>query len=75
MFEFQNNLPFFSIIFFIIFYVLIIKLKPSFIFYKDNTLKEFGIGYKNKTIIPLWLVAIILAILSYIIAMYFGYLY
>lgn len=75
MYDFQNNLPFVSIIFFIILYGFVIKLKPSLIFHKNNSLKDFGVGYKNKTIIPLWLVSIILAIISYIIALYFGYLY
>lgn len=75
MYDFQNNLPFFAIIFFIILYGLVIKIKPSIIFYKDSTLKDFGVGYKNKTIVPLWLIAILLAICSYLIALCFGYLY
>ena len=40
--------------------------KPNVIFDKNGKLREFGIGYKNKTIIPLWLAVIILAIVSYL---------
>ena len=28
-------------------------------------LREFGIGYKNKTVVPIWLATIILAFMSY----------
>ena len=45
------------------------------LFYEDGTLKEFGLGYKNKTILPIWLVAVVVAILSYMVVMYVGYLY
>jgi hypothetical protein len=34
-------------------------------FDKNGKPREFGIGYKNKTILPLWLMVIILAILIY----------
>jgi hypothetical protein len=71
----RDNITFCAIIIFLTIYVLIIQMRPSMIFYKDGTLKEFGVGYRNKTIIPIWLAAIILAILSYIIIMYIAYLY
>lgn len=70
MFEFQNNstVLFLIILFHNILYVLIIKIKTSlFIFYKRQYSKRNGIGYKNKTIISTMVIAIILAILSYII--------
>ena len=31
----------------------------------------FGVGYKNKTVLPIWLVAITLAILSYLTILYY----
>ena len=40
--------------------------KPNIIFDKNGKPREFGIGYKNKTIVPLWLTVIILAIVSYL---------
>ena len=72
---FERNALFFSVLFFVLIYCALIKLKPELIFYKDGTLKDFGIGYKNKTIMPLWLVSIFLAIISSILALYFVYLY
>jgi hypothetical protein len=32
--------------------------------------RRFGIGYKNKTVVPIWLFAIILAILIYVGVIY-----
>jgi hypothetical protein len=41
-------------------------MKPSFLYNTDGSIREFGVGYKNKTIMPVWLVSIILGILCYI---------
>lgn len=46
-------------------------LKPSFLYNKDGSIREFGIGYKNKTILPIWLLSLILGILSYLIVMFY----
>jgi hypothetical protein len=37
---------------------------------EDGSLRQFGIGFKRKTVIPAWLVAIIIAILSYLLVLY-----
>ena len=66
----KKNIISFSVIVFVLVYVIIIKLKPNFLYTRDGTLRSFGLGYKNKTIIPLWLVAIIISILSYIVILY-----
>jgi len=34
--------------------------------------RQFGIGYKQKTVIPIWIAAIVLAILSYLLIYYLG---
>jgi hypothetical protein len=44
---------------------------PHFLYNQDGSLREFGIGYKKKTVIPIWLVALILAILSYLFVLYY----
>jgi hypothetical protein len=46
-------------------------LKPGFLYKPDGSIREFGIGYKNKTIIPIWLLSIILGILSYLFVLYY----
>jgi|1048.fasta_scaffold03355_2 hypothetical protein len=71
----RTNASLCAIIVFLGLYAIIIKFKPKLIFYEDGTIKDFGLGYKNKTILPIWLVAVVLAILSYIIVLYIGYLY
>ena len=68
----SENLTLCSIILFFVIYILIIMLKPNLLFNKEtNSLREFGIGYKNKTILPTWLVAIIIAILCYYGLLYY----
>jgi hypothetical protein len=41
---------------------------------KNGSFRQFGVGYKNTTILPLWLVSIMLAILSYFVCIYFIHL-
>ena len=45
----------------------IILLKPRFCYDNEKNLKQFGIGSK-KTIFPLWLLIIFVALLSYYIS-------
>jgi hypothetical protein len=60
-----------SILMYICIYMFIMYLKPSFIFNKNGSLREFGIGSRNKTIIPIWFLAIFIATLSYFSVMYY----
>jgi hypothetical protein len=46
----------------------LLYMRPSIFYNKDGSLKQFGTGGKGKTLIPLWLVILLLAILSYYIA-------
>lgn len=55
------------LIFSIVFYSVYVT-KPYSFFREDGSLREFGIGYVEKTIIPLWLFSICLAIFAYLIA-------
>ena len=51
----------------VLFLAALHSLKPGFAYNQDGGIRPFGIGYRSKTVIPLWLIAIILAVLSYII--------
>ena len=59
-----------SIILFILGFSIVHLVKPNIIYNEDGSLREFGVGYRRKTIIPLWLVVFILAICSYYAAFY-----
>lgn len=65
-----NNINLVSVVIFLLLFALIIFIKPTIIFDKNGRPREFGIGYKNKTILPLWLMVIILAIISYLFIVY-----
>jgi hypothetical protein len=63
----RENVTLTSTILFIILFIIIQIIKPTFLYNKDGSLREFGIGYKNKTIFPVWLLSIILGILCYLV--------
>lgn len=63
---------FLAILIFVTVYVTVNIIQPNFIYnHKTNSLRPFGVGYKNTTVLSLWLVSIILAILSYFSVIYF----
>jgi hypothetical protein len=61
----KNKVSFAIILFALFFSIIHFLVKPSLVYMPDGSFREFGVGYKNKTVFPIWLVAIILAILSY----------
>ena len=67
----QHNIVLCSIIVFLIVFTLLFYLKPKFLFNDDGSLKEFGIGYKNKTVFPLWVFSIVLGVLSYLLILFY----
>ena len=67
----KNNVTLVAIVIFLAFFTLTVLLKPAFIFNRDGSCRKFGIGFKNKTVIPIWLISIIFGILSYFAALYF----
>jgi len=67
----RQNIISFSIVLFLISFSLVHIIKPNFIYNKDGTFRDFGLGYRNKTILPMWLIVIITAILCYLSVLYF----
>jgi hypothetical protein len=67
----KKNTTSVAILLFIGIFFIIQQFKPSFIYRKDGSLRQFGIGYKEKTVLPVWLMAIVIAILSYLFVMYY----
>jgi hypothetical protein len=66
-----ENRTLISIILFVLIFGAIQIMKPSCFYNKDGSVREFGVGYKNKTIFPIWLLSILLGILSYLAVMYY----
>jgi hypothetical protein len=60
-----------AILLFIITFYSIQYFSPAFLYKKDGSLRQFGLGYKEKTILPIWLIALVLSILSYLLVMYY----
>jgi hypothetical protein len=67
----RENILLISIILFISIFGLIQMFKPACFYNKDGSIRDFGIGYRNKTIFPIWLMSLVLGILCYLAVLYF----
>jgi len=67
----RDNVTLVSIILFIVIFSMIQLSKPAFLYNTDGSIREFGVGYKNKTILPIWLLSIVLGIICYLIVVYY----
>lgn len=67
----RENATVVSVVLFIIIFGIIQTIKPTCFYNKDGSIREFGIGYKNKTILPIWLLSIVLGIVCYLTVMYY----
>ena len=67
----RNNTTMSAIIIFLLVFGFIQLTKPAFLYNSDGSIREFGVGYKNKTILPIWLLSILLGILSYLFVLYY----
>ena len=62
----RMNILNFSILVFLITFTSLHVVKPSFLYDEDGAFRKFGLGYRHKTVVPIWLMAIVLAIFSYL---------
>jgi len=60
-----------TIFLFLVLFLGVHLLKPGFIYNTDGSFREFGVGYRHKTVIPIWVISIVLAILSYVAVSYY----
>jgi len=67
----RRNVTGFSVLLFMILYMSIIFLKPIVLFDANGGLRSFGLGSTKKTVLPMWLIAIVLAILSYLAVLFY----
>lgn len=55
-----------SILLFLALFSIVHITKPSLLYSEEGGFRQFGVGYRHKTVIPIWGVAIVLAIFSYL---------
>ncbi len=67
----RKNITSFAIVLYFICFVVIYYSKPSIMFNEDGSVKEFGVGYRKKTVVPLWFALIIISVLSYMSIQYY----
>jgi hypothetical protein len=64
-FVYQHKL-YIAIFIFLCCFLVVHNIKPSFLYNDEGGFRPFGLGYSHKTVVPMWAVAIILAIFSYL---------
>jgi len=63
----------FSITLFVILFTMFHFMKPGLMYNKDGSFRKFGVGVREKTVISIWIVAIVLAILCYVGVGFYAY--
>ena len=59
-----------AILLFIVIFSMIHLFKPTLVYNTDGSLRPFGIGYRKKTVVPMWLVVFLLAIFTFTASLY-----
>ena len=62
----RENTPLAAIILFLFIFGSIQMMKPACFYNKYGSIRHFGVGYRNKTILPIWLLSLVLGILCYL---------
>jgi len=60
-----------SILIFLVVFSIIHISKPSILYNEEGGFRPFGVGYRHKTVIPIWGVSIVVAIFSYLAVLYY----
>jgi hypothetical protein len=61
-----NHRSVYSVLFYVLLIALIIVIKPSWLFYEDGQVRDFGLGTK-QTVFSLGVIVVALAIVAYYI--------
>jgi hypothetical protein len=67
----RENITLVAVILFVVIFGMIQMIKPTCFYNKNGSIREFGIGYRNKTILPIWLLSLVLGILCYLAVLYY----
>jgi hypothetical protein len=68
----RRNAPLVATAVFTLLFVGLQLFKPAFLYTPDGAIRQFGIGYSSTTVLPMWLVAMVLASLSYAAVLLYG---
>jgi len=68
----KHTVSFALLLFFILYTLIIYVIKPGIIYNNDGSFRDFGIGTKNKSVINIMIVTLILSILSYFSILYYN---
>ena len=60
------NKVLFAVLLFVTAFTVIHMNKPLLMYSEEGGFRPFGVGYKHKTVIPIWVASIVLAIFSYL---------
>lgn len=60
-----------SILLYLALFISVQAIQPAFLYGHDGSIRPFGIGYSKSTIVPMWGVTIMLAIIAYYAVMYY----
>jgi hypothetical protein len=59
-----------SLLIFLILFGSFHMIKPGFAYDTNGSFRQFGVGYKHKTIVSGWVVSILLSVSSYLFILY-----
>ena len=66
----RQNITLVAVILFVIIFGIVQFIKPACFYNSNGSIREFGVGYKNKTILPIWLFSLLLGIVCYLAVLY-----
>lgn len=67
----RENITLVAVILFVVIFGTIQMMKPACFYNSDGSIREFGVGYRNKTILPIWLLSLLLGIVCYLAVLYY----
>jgi uncharacterized membrane protein YozB (DUF420 family) len=66
-----KNPAYFALLLFTGLFLIFMYGAPHLLFEEDGSIRQFGLGFRKKTIVPIWMVSIILAILCYLFVQFY----
>lgn len=60
-----------SMLLFLALFLVVQTVKPAFLYEKDGSIRNFGLGYTKSTVLPMWAITVVLAITAYYTVMYY----